>query len=134
MKKYFFTLIISLSSLSLGYSNDCGWNGEADRSNGAAACFNRCFSDYESCESVYNQSYKMRLEAMAYETLDMVCSGWLQSFTGIFGDYYTGPEYFGACDSIWGRTADIDSEHWSNVQSAINYLNRCVNTCDGDGR
>ena len=131
MKKYLFTIIFYVASFSLGYNQDCGFSGEADRTLGANPCIYGCISGYEQCENYYNSRYRAKLEAMAYETLDMVCGGWLQSFTGIFGEYSTGPDYFNVCDSIWGRTADIDGEHFTNLQIAINLLNRCVNTCDG---
>ena len=108
-------------------ADECGWTGEADRSYGNSACFSLCFQGYESCEAVYNERYKRKLEALLYESLEDVCRQWAGA---IFRVPVPHNQDLGVCD-IFQITQDIDSEHWNNVAIAINYLNRCVNTCDG---
>jgi hypothetical protein len=129
MKKYLlifalFTVMPLICNSQSG--TDCGFTGEADRSGGTQSCFNGCFNGYERCESFYNDRYQEKLEDLFYESLDDICRRWMSRWTIV---PIEGPSN-GVCD-IYAITADIDAEHWINIAIAINFLNRCVNTCDG---
>lgn len=128
MKKNFLTFVffVIMPLFCTGQDNECGWDGEADRSNGAGPCISMCIQGYESCEAVYNRRYQQKLEDLFYSSLDELCRQWASR---IFRIPIPGGADNDVCD-IWTLTADIDSEHWTNLQIAINYLNRCVNTCD----
>jgi hypothetical protein len=77
MKKYFLLIILFTYLPLISFSQDCGFDGEADRSLGISSCMNGCFSGYERCEGVFIARYSSQLEMLLWDSVGTVCRSWL---------------------------------------------------------